>query len=971
MTPGRVQFGAFEFDAKARILSKNGHDLRVPAQSLAILDMLIERAGEVVLREEIISRLWPNGTIVEFEHSVNSAVKRLRDALRDNAAAPKFIETLPKRGYRFVAALRGETQGTPRYHILSEAGRGAMGIVYRAEDVLLRRTVALKALVGKAAVDAEALERIVREAQAMAALNHPGICTLYGTDEHDGTPCLVMEFVEGYSLDRRRETRLSCEQVIDIGVQTAAALEAAHNAGVIHRDVKPANILLTDGGKVKLTDFGIAHRDGGAQASPGGSIRYMSPQQAQGLEVDARADVYSLGAVLYELAAGCHHSESTTPSKYNAAITPSLDSVILKALAREPEQRWRSAGEFAQALRAASAQPREIQAAGKVRPLRRWIWRATLAAAIAMAGLVLNDLRKADGDAYSNQLRFTPIPAGGHGLWAVWSPDGARIAYSAESTIPSVRQHALLIQGLSSYQRIWLTQGEAAHPFFSSDGSRVYFTAPSGSSRRALWSVSVAGGSPALIHEDLGGFEVLDGAAASPDGSALVVVRVDKDSDENSLWVSSPPGAPLKKLEGAPVTSKGLRRAPLRFSPDGTKLLVVFSPMVQAEQEWWLLQWPPPNASGSSPPRRLFANGPMTFGLTSADWLSDNRHLVVAKVEEGYVGGPLWLADTMTEQWQRISADPTAYCNPRVCRDGRVLVEVVREEEHIVAIPLDGAPVRTLFRSERRQSFPCFAPRTNQLLFVGDERGAPEIWVTGPAGDEPRPVVAQKDLPAGRQWLFEAPEFSPDGRRIAYSAGGAVWVSPVAGGPAVRIAAGSGPTWSADGEWLAFAENQPAASGLVKVRVTEPRDVQLVYRTKTPFKAPRWSPDGKWITTELAGGFGVVSPDGTRERVLHRGKPDWGLASGWSRDGSSLYLAYLDGRNRVLSRFDPSTGTEHRLRVLGETSFSYLGAACRARLSESADRKTLVSSVYSEYHEPWLLTGLSAPRSHWGRVLHR
>lgn len=122
MSPGRVQFGAFEFDAKARILSRNGLDMRVPAQSLAIPEMLIERAGEVVLREEIISRLWPNGTIVEFEHSVNSAVKRLRDALRDTAAASKFIETLAKRGYPFVAALRGGTQGTPRYRILGESG---------------------------------------------------------------------------------------------------------------------------------------------------------------------------------------------------------------------------------------------------------------------------------------------------------------------------------------------------------------------------------------------------------------------------------------------------------------------------------------------------------------------------------------------------------------------------------------------------------------------------------------------------------------------------------------------------------------------------------------------------------------------------------------------------------------------------------------------------------------------------------
>jgi eukaryotic-like serine/threonine-protein kinase len=235
-----VRFGSFEFDPSTRALSKGGFRLRVPDQSLTILAMLIERPGEVVNRDEIRHRLWPNGTIVDFEYSVNSAVQRLREALRDSAGVPHFVETLPKRGYRFIAALHRD-EPSPRYQILGEVGRGAMGIVYRAEDLCLKRIVALKSVPDEVAVDARALERVVRDGRAMAALNHPGICTLYGTDEHGGRPCLVMKFVEGGSLDRLRAGgQLGWKQVIDIGIRVAEALQVAHNAGIIHRDVNRA-----------------------------------------------------------------------------------------------------------------------------------------------------------------------------------------------------------------------------------------------------------------------------------------------------------------------------------------------------------------------------------------------------------------------------------------------------------------------------------------------------------------------------------------------------------------------------------------------------------------------------------------------------------------------------------------------------------------------------------------------------------
>ena len=258
---GVVRFGGFEFDLTSRELRKGRTRLRVPDQSLEILAMLLERPGELVTREAIQARLWPNGTVVEFEHGVNAAVNRLRQALLDQAATPRFVETLPRKGYRFIGALEaaeGLAPGTiiSHYRILSECGRGAMGVVYKAEDIKLGRMVALKFLPDELAEHPPALERLRREARMIAALNHPGICTMHELGEASGRVFLVMEFLDGETL-RVRGT-LSESELIDVAVQVAKALEAAHGAGMVHRDIKPDNLFLTKQGVVKLMDFGLA-----------------------------------------------------------------------------------------------------------------------------------------------------------------------------------------------------------------------------------------------------------------------------------------------------------------------------------------------------------------------------------------------------------------------------------------------------------------------------------------------------------------------------------------------------------------------------------------------------------------------------------------------------------------------------------------------------------------------------------------
>lgn len=441
------------------------------------------------------------------------------------------------------------TQGTRLgpYEVRSLLGAGGMGEVYRACDTRLDREVAIKVLPAHLTSSAEFKQRFEREAKSISQLTHPHICTLHDVGHHEGADYLVMELLEGESLAQRlSKGPLPLDQVLRIGMEVAAALDKAHRSGVVHRDLKPGNIMLTKTG-AKLLDFGLAKSvslgdsTGMTVTQPltsagalVGTFQYMSPEQLEGKEADGRTDLFALGAVLYEMSTGQRAFEGSSRASLIASIMsaqpraigdlqpmtpPALDRLIRKCLAKDPDARWQSASDVADELRwiaEGGSQAKAPLPNHWKRNLRKVTWITCLV--IVLLTFVIHSRPTVKPSESHSRRVWTSIPAPAHAEPVAWgdlagpvviSPDGTMVAFVAGNA--NERQLWIRPLSVNAARALDGTEG-ASFPFWSADSKSLGYFA-----HEKLWTISVAGGPGVSICEAVGG----RGGAWNRDGVIL------------------------------------------------------------------------------------------------------------------------------------------------------------------------------------------------------------------------------------------------------------------------------------------------------------------------------------------------------------------------------------------------------------------------------------------------------------------
>jgi serine/threonine protein kinase len=484
-------------------------------------------------------------------------------------------------------------------------GAGGMGIVYKAEDTKLHRFVALKFLPEELAKSSQALERFEREAQATSALNHPNICTIYDIDEWDGQPIIAMEFLEGQTLNRMIEGKpLKLERLLDYAMQIADGLDAAHSKGIIHRDIKPANIFVTTRGQPKILDFGLAKLEAAGKylaaaqsaaatatidtdhlTSPGttvGTVAYMSPEQARGEELDARTDLFSFGATLYEMATGRRPFGGATtavifeallnktpspPAQLNPALPAELGTIINKALEKDRDLRYQHASEVRTDLkrlkRDTSSDRSEV---AKVSPRRsRKLVLGAAAAIVVLIGLAWLLLhRPPAGPVELTEKRLTFNSSDKPLGEAAISPDGRYLGYSDAAGIHvkllSTGEERLIPRpaGIPASAE-WLIG-----PWFP-DGTQLLANTWDSLVGGSTWTVSVLGQS---LHKLRDG---AIGVGVAPDAMHIVFVPSPHGVDFHEIWVMDRQGSNPQKVL-ALGENEFIMNGDVRWSPDGQRL---------------------------------------------------------------------------------------------------------------------------------------------------------------------------------------------------------------------------------------------------------------------------------------------------------------------------------------------------------------------------------------------------------------
>jgi Tol biopolymer transport system component len=883
------------------------------------------------------------------------------------------------------------------YEIAEALGAGGMGEVYRARDARLDRIVAVKVLPGGTAGDRQFRDRFEREARAASALNHANILSVFDVGRQDDIDYLVTELVDGVTLrERLTDGPLAPRDVVHVGAQIADGLAAAHAAGLVHRDLKPDNVMVIRDGRVKILDFGLAkllRDDGSDQATRAGitqtgllvgTMGYVSPEQVRGLPADARSDLFGLGVVLYEIATGQRaFSRPTTIETLNAilkedvpdlpeALPAGLRQIIEHCLEKEPARRFQSAPDVAFALRSFGSTsgtripPPEASRPG-ARPSRsKWLALPIAGAVLVAAGMALAPRTPAPSFDLA-AIRLSPLavePA--RETLPAFAPDGRSVAYAREVE-PGVEEIVLrsdqasaptvLARGL---QKVWQI-------FWAPDGGRLYF-----GERGALKSVSAVGGE---VREEM---QRVHAAALAPDGRTFAIVRTTSTSSKSigNARLFTGPLDRLREYEPSPlIVRDSCEPNVLRFSPDGTKILLWFA---CGDPEMLIV--PAPDHEGRGGPGRKVFPGrtslPSTGGMDDsliygADWLSDSRHVVLA------LRGSLWLGDSTSGSLERITTGTTPVIQPSVSRNDTIaFVDYVRDHE-VMELPVEGGSPRVAVSSSLYDGSAIWSPVGDRLAYVADRGRGDEIWLRGSSELAERRVFGLGDFRDRRPDVIRGLAFSPDAQWLAFTGfsnqpvlTGDIWIVPVTGGAPRLIsppdALATRASWSPDGRSMAMEIVRDQSRELWVVGVgtsAPPRRLELPAGVG-PWHS-EWSPTGEWIAGIARPGQEtfLVNPTSGETRML----PSLVYQPrAWSRDGKTIYTVTTDAPSE-LRALDVASGairtvTRYNTRVRLEEEW---GGTLRLSLDPTGRR--FVSTSFADRSNIWALTGLGASRREDGR----
>jgi Tol biopolymer transport system component len=858
----------------------------------------------------------------------------------------------------------------------------------------LKRDVALKILPAEFARDSSRRARFEQEAHAAAALNHPNIVALFDIGEQGDIAYIVTELVSGETLSSLIESGpINIRKLLDIAVQIADGIAAAHAAHITHRDLKPANIMVAADGRVKILDFGLARQAAtavGAAAEtmtqhtqPGmivGTASYMSPEQARGGPIDFRSDQFSFGLILYEMVTGkraFQRSESVQtlsailteePPPIDRSIPAPLHWVVDRCLNKDPRERYESTRDLYQDLRDLRDHLSDTSAphapTGTVpHGSKRWLLAAVSVFCVLLAfaaGRYFERAKSVDQAAY----KFTPFafdPAGQSS--GEWSPDGKAVAYAGRVS----GKNQVFVRYLDAPAPVRVTQTtDDAYPFgWTADGQRILFW--SDQKPEGVWSIAAAGGEPeALLALDRQKDEITT-LTSSPDFKAIAILHK-SDDGRYGIWISTPPGSPLKKYLPDPFATRQVYFGPrLRFSPDG-KSLLLFLAGEHAHVERWLLPYPP---DISRSPQRILENLPSLGGTPGFSWMPDSRRIVTSTQISAEGSFQLWMADTASGGYYALTSGTTNRHDPRVSPDGkRILFTEDTFNFDVVSVKLETAGAERLIATERNELMPAWAAKQWVMAYVTERNGPKEIWLR--AGEVDRPLVTAKDFAGSTRW-FNGPALSFDARRVIYTRfdsneNARLWISATSGGTPSRLtnvetdseAPGS---WSPDDNWFAYVALRGGSRDLMKVKTTGQATPILVKAGVSPASdaVPSWSPDGKWICVADQ----LVSTDGKSTRPLPK---DTSPAYMFSPDGKRLYGIRQDGERQLLFFIDLANGKEKVVGDLGKDFRPGSDLNPSIRFSLAPDGKSFVYGASTLKSNLWLLEGFEPKTDLLSRV---